>query len=270
MHTRVNGKAPGFVAIGTQSLNPRRLRPYNTAAGCLHLASAVAIGALSNALSMTVYAAPLTGPPASGAVPVPRPLFEVSFRAVLATFFALSSFAHFIVAGPCWVSYTGYLEERQNPYRWAEYSVSSSLMIVLIALLTGISDIAALIGLFGANASMIGFGWLQERYAPPGSHQWGPFLAGCGAGAAPWVAIFVYLCTPGAAARVPGFVWAIYGSLFTCFNIFALNQFAQFSERGRWRDYIFGEYAYITMSIVAKSLLAWQIYASALASSLVN
>jgi hypothetical protein len=33
---------------------------------------------------------------------------------------------------------------------------------------------------------------------------------------------------------------------------------------GKWKDYIYGEYAYIILSIVAKSLLAWLIFANVL------
>jgi hypothetical protein len=35
---------------------------------------------------------------------------------------------------------------------------------------------------------------------------------------------------------------------------------------GRWRDYVYGEFAYVTLSLVAKSLLAWQVFAGALAA----
>ncbi len=57
---------------------------------------------------------------------------------------------------------------RRNRFRWVEYTLSASLMIVLIAGITGVSDIAALIGLFGVNASMIFFGWLMETTSQSG------------------------------------------------------------------------------------------------------
>jgi hypothetical protein len=50
------------------------------------------------------------------------------------------------------------------------------------------------------------------------------------------------------------------------FNAFAVNQWLQYRHAGRWSDYLYGERAYITLSLVAKSLLAWQIFASTLAS----
>jgi hypothetical protein len=34
----------------------------------------------------------------------------------------------------------------------------------------------------------------------------------------------------------------------------------QYRKVGRWKDYLFGERMYIVLSLVAKSLLAWQIF----------
>jgi hypothetical protein len=45
-------------------------------------------------------------------------------------------------------------------------------MIVLISQITGISDIAALLAIFGINAGMILFGALQEKYEKPGQPGW--------------------------------------------------------------------------------------------------
>jgi hypothetical protein len=139
-------------------------------------------------------------------------------------------------------------------------------MIVLIAMLVGIDDIAALVALVGANAAMIGFGWVQERYESPGGNL-GPFWLGCVAGIIPWAAIGIYLAGPGADLHPPAFVYAIFGSLFAAFNCFAVNQWLQYRRVGRWREYLVGERVYVTLSLVAKSLLAWQIFASTLASA---
>jgi hypothetical protein len=160
-----------------------------------------------------------------------------------------------------------------------EYALSSTLMIVLIALVTGITDLAALIGLAFANIAMILFGWLMEvsnnglmhgRDQSPSRGQrawWTPFWFGCLAGIGPWLAIGAYLW---AAIGVldgqgpPGFVWGIVISLFVLFNTFALNQWLQYRQVGRWRDYLFGEWQYVILSLVAKSVLAWQIFANTL------
>jgi hypothetical protein len=246
-----------------------RLRPYNLVAGALHLVQAVAIVALANDFSLAVGANYMAGPPGPNVDRQSVTLFNLNYAWAIAAFFGLSALAHLIVAGPRWGSYQREISRGRNPYRWLEYSLSASIMIVLIAMLTGISDVAALTALVGVNASMIGFGWMQERYETPGAGL-GPFWIGCVAGAIPWIAIAIYLIGPGADQHAPGFVYGIFVSLFVLFNCFAVNQWLQYRQLGKWTDYLFGERTYITLSLIAKTLLAWQIFASTLASTEAN
>ena len=174
--------------MADKEIEIRRLRPYNAAAGCLHLVQAVLIIILASSFSLPVRATYMTGPPGPGVGQQPVVLFNLGFAGALAAFFLLSAVAHFYVVGPGWANYRAELLMERNPYRWIEYSMSSSIMIVLIAMLVGISDIAALIALIGVNASMIGFGWMQERYERPGTGLV-PFWIGCLAGIVPWIAI---------------------------------------------------------------------------------
>ena len=136
-------------------------------------------------------------------------------------------------------------------------------MIVLVAGITGMTDGAALIAIFGVNVSMILFGWLMELTSPRGkSVKWTPFVFGCIAGVVPWLAVLVYLV--GAGNGVPKFVYGIYVSIFFFFNCFALVQYKQYRAQGKWVDYLRGERIYMVLSLVAKSLLAWQIFANVL------
>ncbi len=241
-----------------------KLKRLNTGAALLHLAQGVAIIVLANGFSLPVVARYMAGPPGSTAPRQIHTLFNLSIAAAVAAFFFCSALAHFLVAFPLREKYEGHLSQSRDPYRWVEYSVSSSIMVVNIALITGIDDVAALIALIGVNASMIGFGWIQERYEAPGKGLM-PFWLGCGAGIAPWLAIGVYLIAPGASQHAPGFVYGIFFSLFIFFNCFALVQYLQYRQIGKFKDYLVGERTYLVLSLVAKSLLAWQVFASTLA-----
>lgn len=244
-----------------------RLRGWNLGAGALHAAQAVAVLLLANDFALPVTATYLQGPPGV-ADPELTVLYDARLAWGVAAFLAASAVAHWVVAGPWFERYLADLRRGRNIARWVEYSVSASIMIVLIAQLTGISDAAALLALFGVNASMILFGWLQEVYENPGGGGWLPFVFGCVAGAVPWLAVVVYVVSPGStsASDPPGFVYAIMVSLFVLFNVFAVNQYLQYRQVGRWRDYLFGEYVYVGLSLVAKSLLAWQVFAGSLAA----
>lgn len=242
------------------------LKTWNISAGLLHLMSLVAVLALSNNFSLPVTATYMTGPPGSTFTD-PILLFSSNVSYTIALFLGLSAFFHFLVSSnKFFPKYADGLKHSRNIFRWIEYSLSSSLMIFLIAQLNGISDYATLLAIFGVNVSMILFGWLQEKYTKPGDGQWLPFIFGCIAGVIPWVIIVMQLVSLNgpAGTSAPGFVYAIVISLFVFFNCFALVQYKQYKAKGKWINYLRGEKTYIILSFVAKSLLAWQIFAATL------
>lgn len=240
----------------------RRLRRYNVGMGLLHAIQGIAVLALSNDFGLPVTATFMDGPP--GTTGESSELFTLPIGPAVAAFLLMSAAAHLVIAGPTWAWYRRNLLEKRSYARWIEYAFSSSLMVVLIAMITGIADVAALVALFGVNASMILFGLLQEHYERPGRPGWLPFIFGCFAGAVPWIAIGIYLWAPGSSAEPPTFVYAIFASLFVFYNSFALNMVLQYRETGPWRSYLFGEYVYVALSLVAKSALAWQVFANTL------
>ena len=242
------------------------LRKWNISAGVLHLTSLIAVLILSNNFSLPVTATYMTGPPGS-TFTNPIHLFSNNVSYTIALFLGLSAFFHFFVSSKkVFTKYAANLKQNKNIFRWVEYSFSSSIMILLIAQLNGISDYAALLAIFGVNVSMILFGWLQEEYNNPGEGRWLPFVFGCIAGIIPWIIVVVQLATPGgpSATKAPGFVYGIVISLFIFFNCFAYVQFKQYQAKNKWANYLRGEKAYIVLSFVAKSLLAWQIFTATL------
>jgi hypothetical protein len=245
----------------------KSLRKLNLIAGGLHLASLLAILFLSTDVSLPVVATYMSDAPGTGNFAAPIELFSLNISYTVAAFMALSAFFHFFVSsGPIFPKYVDGLKRHINIYRWVEYSLSSSIMIVIILQLNGVTDYVAFIAIFGVNVSMILFGWLQERYSQPGSGDMLPFWFGCIAGAVPWIAIFINMLSPSGPPEttVPGFVIGIVISLFIFFNCFAIVQWKQYKAQGKWADYLHGERWYIILSLVAKSLLAWQVFVGAL------
>ncbi len=243
-----------------------RLRAYNLVMGLLHAAQGAAVLILSNDFALPVTATFMEGPP--GTPLQLTELFSIAIGPAVAAFLFMSAVAHLVIASPgVFGVYRSGLLANRNYFRWVEYSFSSSLMVVLIAMLTGIADIAALIAIAGVNAAMILFGWVMEKYEEPGRPSWLAYWFGVVAGAVPWVVIGIYLWSPGSAAEPPAFVYAIFVSLFIFFNSFAVNMVLQYRRIGPWRTYLFGETVYIVLSLVAKSALAWQVFAGALAGS---
>ncbi len=253
---------------GTAPVDPGRLaglRRYNIVVGLILLAQAVAVVVIANDFTLPVTAAYVEGPPGT-APSAPVTLLNTPIGLAVAGFLALSGLALLIVATIWSHGYAADLAQQRNRARWVEYALTSSMMIVLIAQITGLTDVGALAAIFAVNAAMILFGWLQEVYEQPGG-GFLPFIFGSMTGIVPWLIIAFWVVSPGSAsgAEPPAFVYGIIVSLFLFFNVFALNQYLQYKQVGRWADYLVGERAYITLSLVAKSLLAWQVFAGTLA-----
>ena len=250
----------------SKDVNTKTIKRYNLTAGIFHLAQGLLVVSMANDFSLPIVARYMAGPPGSSFAE-PVTLLKTPVGLTVAIFLFLSAFFHFFVISPkFFAKYSSGLLANRNYFRWVEYSISSSVMIVLIAQICGISDVAALIAIFGVNASMILFGWLQEKYEEPGNGGWLPFIFGCIAGIVPWLGLVFYIFAIGGPGntKAPAFVYGIVISLFLLFNCFAIVQFLQYKKVGKWAQYLRGEKTYITLSLVAKSALAWQIFASTL------
>lgn len=239
------------------------LRIWNLIVGLVLAVQAVLMAILTNKFSLPVTATFMEGAP--GSTSKLHHIWNIQTGWGVFTFMAISALALLIIASP-WVFpwYKSNLLQNRNYGRWIEYFFSSSIMIVLISQICGVSDIAALLAIFGINACMILFGALQEKYEKPGKPNWLPFWMGSFAGIIPWIGIAVYVAAPGVSVSPPGFVYGIIVSLFIFFNCFAVNMVLQYKQVGAWRDYLFGEKSYIILSLTAKSLLAWQVFANVL------
>lgn len=244
----------------------KSLRAWNVSLAVAHAAQGIAILLLANDATLPITWSFIDGPPASGEQRTDT-LYDLPIGPAVAAFLFLAAVDHGLMAAPRVVRwYERNLAAEQNPARWWEYSVSASLMVVLIAMLTGLRDVGALIALFGVNAAMILFGLVMERVNRPGEPvDWRPFVYGSLVGVVPWIAISLQLAHAESEADVPGFVFAIFVSLFVLFFSFAVNMALQYLRVGPWRDYLFGERMYLVLSLVAKSALAWQVFAGALA-----
>ncbi len=257
------------------------LRKWNIGVGGLHLVQGILILVLSSSFAIPIVAAVQTGPPgAEGSLTTAsKTFFSFNFAIAIAIFLFLAAGDHLLTSvTPIRAWYERNLLRGVNYARWIEYSVSASIMILLICLLNGINNFYALVAIFGVNAAMILFGLVMEQVNQNrDSVNWWPFIFGCIIGIIPWIAIVIGLYSavtdntmingvPANIDGVPVFVYGIVVSLFLLFNCFALNQWLQYRGKGKFADYLYGEKVYLVLSLVAKSARAWQIFAGTLAS----
>jgi hypothetical protein len=251
------------------------LKKFNIGAGILQLINGLVILALAFTLTWpkgtdiyTTYLQFAHISPTSPlifAAPSPQILFTISYLgALLAAFPLISAFAHLMIAFPKNKAYNENLRKGMNPYRWYEYAFSSSIMIWVIATFVGIWDFWSLSMIFVLNAMMIMFGYLMELVNQHTEKtNWSAFILGSISGGFPWVVLFAYFTGAiiSSQGNVPTFVYLIFVIYLILFMSFAVNMVLQYKGVGRWKDYLYGERAYIILSFVAKTLLVWLVFA---------
>lgn len=247
----------------------QKLKKFNLIMGALHLAQGVLMLFLATSVIQKIaeFQPTITqnflayDVELQSLVTTSKSLFELPFGVLVASFLIISAIAHGIVYIMS-DKYFADLKNGINKFRWFEYAISSSIMIVLIATLFGIYDIASLILIFFVNATMNLFGLVMEQLNSNRAKEdvdWGPFIWGSIAGIAPWIAIALYMFATGNFGDIPWFVWAIVIVYFIAFNTFPINMILQYKEVGKWKDYLYGERVYIILSLLAKTALAWLV-----------
>lgn len=248
------------------------LNKWNLVLAVLHFVQGVAVVLLSSTNTLSVSTNYLTldtlasqsGNPVL--VAATRNLFDVNLAYLVAAFFFISAIAHLVIATVYRQTYEADLKKGINKARWFEYSVSASIMLIAIAMLSGIYDVSALLMIFALGFIMNMMGLVMEVYNQTAKQtNWLSYVIGCVAGMVPWLVFVIYVT--GArmyGGGVPTFVYYIYATLFIFFSSFAVNMLLQYKKVGKWADYLYGERVYMILSLVAKSALAWQVFFGAL------
>lgn len=236
----------------------------------LHFIQAAAVLAISDPNKGVV---PITvnflkfNPETNGLFPATEQIAEVNMAWFVIIFFLICSIAHLFVATVYRKSYEHDLALGINKVRWYEYALSASVMMIAISFLSGIYDLSSLVMIFTLDALMNLLGLAMEVHNSKATKvNWLTYSLGTLAGIVPWLvfAIYVISASQFGGGNIPTFVYWIYVSIFLFFNSFAINMILQYKKVGPWKDYLYGERVYIILSLVAKSLLAWQVFAGTL------
>ena len=237
----------------------RQLQTFNRIAGLTHLIQGITLALILNAETTIPVVTRFFDETPEGIRPVSETLFEFPVAFIGPMFLLLSAFAHLLISSPMYVRrYEQNIAKGINPARWWEYAVSSSLMLVVLLMFGGLIELSTVVFVFTLNFIMNLMGLVMEKYNQlTSTTSWLPFNIGVLAGIVPWImgGLYFWVSTSNIADAIP--VYAQFGFLLTFlfFNSFAINMWLQYKKIGKWKDYAYGEKAYITLSLVSKSAL---------------
>ncbi len=152
--------------------------------------------------------------------------------------------------------------ETQRGWRWFEYSLSSTLMMFVIALVSGITDLYAIGAIGLANLGMILLGASGDKVEHyPGKMR--AFWYGCVVGLLAWMIVFAQVIILGVRAggsQIP-FVLSISTTLFVLFWCFSVSEYVYIQSFLNQNPFLAVlrrervEFAYQVLSAVAKTTL---------------
>lgn len=246
-----------------------RLRAFNAGVGLLHLiqfAALFGIGLWKQVPLNLVNHIQLSGP--TEPLNIDTQFLPFLPLIVSAMFSLMSAVGHFMLAANYKNCYGKIMDEKYNYIRWMEYSISSSIMLLNINVISGVTDLFANICSLGCNVGMILFGDVSDRFRIIEGKRKEAFVAffyGTIIGLFPWVCIFAsYGQVSVHQGTVPWFVHAIILSIFFQFSSFGVNQLFVLLGKVPFMkgEYTFahGEINFALLSITCKSSLAWQLF----------
>ena len=265
----------------TWSVPRTTLTVWNLAMALFHSALASVTLALGNrSLGVTLYktvidfveyeAASGEDERAWELIPTYAPAGELPFTALVAAFFILSATFHLLNATLLREFYLREIAECRTPTRWAEYFLSATVMIIVIAYTLGIRDRAVLIAIAVLVAITMPFGYLTELFARPASadtwtrplwYRLSPWALGHLPQSAAWFLIVLQFydgADPEDAA--PVFVHAIlWGELLL---FFSFGGAALLSQLMPPKYFYRGELAFQVLSLASKGLLGGLLIAN--------
>ncbi|HUD08089.1 MAG TPA: heliorhodopsin HeR [Candidatus Saccharimonadales bacterium] len=246
-----------------ENLTLSKFKRLNLIAGLLHLAQGITIILISRNFAIPISGSYLAYDTTTKTLnPATAKLFNIQLPWLIAVFFFLSAFFHLMIATVYNKRYNSNLKLGINKARWIEYSLSASVMMIAIAMLVGVYDFTSLLMIFALAGIMNLMGLVMEVHNQSTEKvNWLSYYIGCLSGIIPWVVIAFYFWLSAAKGRAaPTFVYWIFVSIFIFFSCFAVNMILQYKKIGPWKNYLYGERVYIILSLVAKSLLAWQVF----------
>ncbi len=242
----------------------QNLRVLNLVMAITHLSQAIILILLSNSETVTIYYKFLKLDENTNIVSLSTlDILTLQLGFLISIVTIISGLSHFIISLPqVYPMYQKMIERKVNYFRWLEYSVSSTVMIAIIAIVTGIREFHTLLAICTLNVGMILCGVLVEiinRNEP--KRTWLPFSIGSLLGIVPWIIIFSYFFSAlYFRVEAPTYLYSLIFTLFFLFNIFGLNMYLSYKKISFWKDYEFTERMFIFLSIFAKSALTWQLF----------
>jgi len=170
-----------------------------------------------------------------------------------------------------------YIERGNNLYRWCEYALSSSLMVVVIGCLCGINNLYVITGIAVVQcytmlqSHTIEQQWTDVYFTHAESWNAGAYAFGttvCVYLVGVWVPIWGYFYPTLSRSSAPDWVYSMVWILFGLFALFpgimvyylVITAHSSTASNLKTRHMVKQELAYVSLSLISKLTLQWILY----------
>jgi hypothetical protein len=170
-----------------------------------------------------------------------------------------------------------YIEKGNNLYRWCEYALSSSLMVVVIGCLCGVNNLYVITGMAVVQGyTMFQSHFIERQWADTYFTQDNLFYSGlyafgtttCVYIVGVWVPIWGYFYPTLSRSSAPEWVYSMVWILFGLFALFpgimvyylVLTAHSSTPSNLKTRHMVKQELAYVSLSLISKLTLQWILY----------
>lgn len=183
-------------------------------------------------------------------------VLDVEVRWLVVATLVLAAVFSLLAATRMRQKYEATLVDGVSPMRWIAWGVTSALMVKVIALLSGVSDILTLKLLTGLMLVTCTLAWIAEkRNKQAGRPVWSEFVVSLFTGLLPWLLIGGYAVSTWVwgLIRYPWYVYALYASTIIGFSLLTVNQYKRISG---WKNTLVVERNYLLIGLLTKTAFA--------------
>eukprot|EP00743_Colponemidia_sp_Colp-15_P001150 GILK01001263.1.p1 GENE.GILK01001263.1~~GILK01001263.1.p1 ORF type:complete len:294 (+),score=43.52 GILK01001263.1:39-884(+) len=188
-------------------------------------------------------------------VPITQVIFKIQLQHMLALYFFLAGSHHCVESLPYIHDiYCRNIAKGVNPFRWAEYCFSASIVSVVMAVVVGVCDLGSLLFLAGCIFTCNAFGLLAELY----DNDWVAHIFGWLVYMPFWFYLFAQF---GFLTGVPqGIGLTLVILNLVLYTLFGVNQVLHLLKISIWKNFIYVEISYMILSILCKTLIGCSIF----------
>jgi hypothetical protein len=181
---------------------------------------------------------------------------DVQVRWLVVIILGLAALFSLLAATRLRRKYEAAVTDGVSSWRWLTLGITSALIVEVVALVSGVSDMLTLKVLAGLMLVTCALGWVNEkRLKQAGRPIWSDYVVSLFTGVLPWVLILGYAVSTWVwgLVRYPWFVYALYASTLVGFTLIALNEYKRNSG---WKNNLVIERNYLLTGLATKAAFA--------------